>query len=301
MSGTRVLITGGTGLLGKALLEATPSGWEIFATHCRNQPPVEWESRFSPLDVRQRESVESLFAKIRPDWVIHTASIGSVDEAERNPDAVFAVNVAGTRNIGTACAQTGALLVHISSNAVFDGTDPPYHEASLTRPANQYGTQKIEAEEWIRRHLSRFLIIRPILMYGWPFPGGRDNVVTRWLAHLEQGRTVPAAQDLFSMPLWVGNGAEAIWAAVSQGRQGIYHLAGADPLSLFEFAQETARAFGLEERLVLPATHAELGLPAPRPQNTSFVTTKMEQELGVRPVGVREGLSIMQKSRLLTG
>ncbi len=301
MSGPRVLITGGTGLLGKALLEAAPPSCEVRGTFHRNPPPAEWMSRFFPLDVREEPAILRLIDEFRPQAVVHTASVGSVDQAEREPDSVAAVNVGGTRHLGAACERIGATLVLISSNAVFDGTDPPYHESSLTRPANRYGAQKIEAEGWVRQHLSRFLIVRPILMYGWPFPGGRDNAVTRWLADLEQGRTIPVARDLFSMPLWVGNAAEAIWAAVSQGREGILHLAGADRLTLFEFAQKTARAFGLEESMVLPVDHADLRLPAHRPKDTSFVTTRMEQELGIRPVAVQEGLSIMQKSRLLAG
>lgn len=298
MQRLRVLITGGTGLLGKALLDAVPDDWEVWATCYRNAPPPDWRNRCYPLDVRDQAMVTDVFAQVRPEVVIHVASVGGVDEAQRDPVRVREVNVSGTKTVGDACACWNAQFVFISSNAVFDGQHPPYDEHSPVRAMNRYGEIKIEAETWVRRSgLPSTLILRPILMYGWPLPGGRDNVVTRWLRQFEAGHVVPVAQDIYSMPLYVGNCAQAIWAAVSQGRMGTYHLAGADRMSLADFAQATARAFGFDDRLVVPVPRAQLTQFAPRPSDTSFVTTKMEQELGVRPMGIAEGLALMQQLR----
>lgn len=301
MGPRRILITGGTGLLGKALLETAPAGWDLFATFHQNPPPVEWRSRFYPLDTREEAAVFDLFQALRPEVVIHAASVGNVDEAEQNPQRVREVNVLGTQNVGRACLRVGALLVFISSNAVFDGKHPPYREEDPVHAANRYGELKIEAERWILGSGFPSLILRPILMYGWPFPGGRDNVVTRWLAQWEQGRPVEVASDIASKPLFAGNAAEAIRVAVRQQRTGIFHLAGADRLSLDAFARETVRLFGLQDRLVIPVLSRELSLPAPRPRDTSFDTTKMERELGVRPIRIREGLSAMLRTRAFVG
>lgn len=293
----RVLITGGTGLLGKHLIETAPHGWETFATFRTRQPPDGWQRFFVPLDVRDGAAVERLFDERRPEVVIHTASIGGVDEAERDPQGVYEVNVRGTQHVGRACARVGATLVLISSNAVFDGRHPPYDEEAPLCAVNRYGVQKIEAEEWIRRHLSLSAIVRPILMYGWPLPGGRTNVVTRWLAQLEEGRPVDVDEEITTQPLWAGTCAQAVWAVVLRERAGTYHVAGADRLSLLEVARFVARVFGHDERLVQPASKAFLSRFAPRPCDTSFVTVKMERELGVRPIGIQEGLRILQQTR----
>lgn len=295
----RVLITGGTGLLGKALLETAPAGFEVLATFHRNPPPVEWRGRFFPLDVTSEASVAHVVAAMHPDVVIHAASLGSVDQAEREPALVRRVNVEGTQAIGRSCARCNARLVFISSNAVFDGAHPPYAEDSPVRAVNRYGALKIEAEAWVRASGLPHVIIRPILMYGWPFPGGRENVVTRWLAHWEAGQGTEVAQDIYSMPLFADNCAEAIWAAVREERRGTYHVAGANRVSLAAFAKETACVFGHDERLVIPVASAQLSGFAPRPSDTSFVTTKMERELGVRPIGIAEGLAILVKTRAL--
>jgi len=299
MKSYRVLITGGTGLLGKTLLETAPAGWEVFATYYRNRPPLEWSARFYPLDVRDEHSISSLFDALRPEVVIHTASIGSVDEAERNPFPVHQVNVGGTKSIAGACGRRGAFLVHLSTNAVFDGKNPPYAEESPLVAANRYGALKIEAEDWVRRSGAPVLIIRPILMYGWPLPGGRDNVVVRWLTCLEKGETVEVTEAIFSMPLWAADCAEVIWRALEGKKTGTYHVAGADRISLATFAKITARVFSCAERLVVPVPNSRFSVLAPRPMDTSFVTTKMERELGVRPLGVVAGLTRMQRTRSL--
>jgi len=284
--------------LGKTLLETAPANWEAWATFYRNEPPLAWRSRFYPLDVSGQAMVTDVVARVHPDVVIHVASVGGVDEAQRDPVRVREVNVNGTQVVGRACARRGVRFVFISSNAVFDGQHPPYTEDAPLHAVNQYGVLKIEAETWIRQGgVPSPLIIRPILMYGWPLAGGRDNVVTRWLSRLERGQSVEVAEDVYSMPLYVDNCAEAIWSAVQQRRVGTYHLAGADRVSLVEFARATARLFDCDEQLVMSVPSAHFTTLAPRPLDTSFVTVKMERELGVRPLGILEGLRIMQRAR----
>ena len=297
----RILITGGTGLLGKALLETAPKDCELSATCHRNRPPTEWREIFHIVDVRDREQVERLIMSLHPQVVIHAASMGSVDEAEQNPEQVFEVNVGGTQAVGRACGRVGALCVFISSNAVFDGLQPPYAEEAPLRAVNRYGQIKIAAETWLRESGLPYVIVRPLLIYGWPFPGGRGNVVTRWVDEMEQGRSVTVADDIYSRPLPATNAADGIWAAVARQQTAVYHLAGANRVSLVEFARETARVFGCDERLIIPISRDRMTQFAPRPRDTSFITTKMEQELGVRPIEIREGLVAMQRARTLVG
>lgn len=298
MSGRRALITGGTGLLGNALLERAPAGWTVFATSHRRSPPADRQDRFLPLELCEAASLQQVFETVRPSVVIHTASSGSVDEAERDPAGVGAVNVSGTQAVGRSCARWNSRFVFISSNAVFDGRHPPYDEEAPLQSVNRYGALKIEAERWIWQNgPPDALVIRPLLLYGWPLAGGRENVVTRWLQRLEAGQSVEAAQDIYSMPLYVGQCAQAIWAAVVGDQSGIYHLAGADRVNLADFARATARAFDVEERLVVPVPSRRFVGLALRPADTSFVTTKMERELDVRPMGIAEGLAIMKRLR----
>ena len=298
MNSPRILITGGTGLLGKTLLETAPGGWQIWGTCHRNQPPQEWEDRFFRLDMLDGKSIADLIGSLHPDVVIHTACVGSVDFAEQNPELVRKINVEGLKQVARACHSRGSFLVLISSNAVFDGNSPPYSEESRTTSVNRYGQIKIEAENWLRSSDLRHLIVRPILLYGWPLPGGRQNAVTRWLAQLEKNETIEAATDITTMPLFASNCTETIWNGIQRKRDGIVHVAGADRLTLYDFARETARLFCYNERLILPVRSSQMAGFAPRPKDTSFVTQRMQLEFGIRPMGVTEGLTQMLQSRI---
>lgn len=293
----RVLITGGTGLLGKSLLESDPSGWEILATRHTNRPPAEWAGSFHPLDVRDADAVGRLLRELQPDAVIHTASIGSVDEAERDPVGARAVNVEGTRNVAQACKRQKAFLVQISSNAVFDGLNPPYSEESPTGPANLYGRIKLEAEAAVREAGGPHLIVRPILMYGWPWPDGRGNIVTRWLEALEAGHPVPVDDRIFSMPLSVEDCAKTIRTALEKKMTGTLHVAGPERLSLVEFSKAVARIFGYPQTSIEPIPAEVLARLAPRPKDTSFLTRRLSEELGIRPMDVEKGLTRMKERR----
>jgi len=285
--------------LGKALLESVPAGVQALATCHRLAPPKEWKSRFRQMDVREESAVEELLTQTHARTVIHTASIGGVEEAERDPDAVRLVNVRGTEAVLRACRKTGATLVYISSNAVFDGSSPPYREDSPLRAVNRYGQIKIEAERLVGASGVPHLIVRPILMYGWPLEGGRENAVTRWLKSLEQGKPVEAAEDIASMPLWVGDCARTIWHGVLQERVGIVHVAGKERVNLARFAQEVCSVFGCDPALVRPVQSKDLAGLAPRPKDTSFVIERMRNEFGIEPAGIREGLALMRGCRTL--
>lgn len=295
----RVLITGATGLLGKYLLETAPEGVELAITCHRLAAPAGWESRCFPLKLEDSAGVIRLLDRIRPDAILHTAGVGSVEEAERNTAWVRQVNVEGTQALARWCHQAGALLVAISSNAVFDGEDPPYEEASPREPVNRYGWIKVEAEDAVRASGCRHLVVRPILLYGWPWPGGRSNVVTRWLESFESASPVQVDQEITSMPLYAQDCAKSIWEALARDLTGTLHLAGPERLTLVEFALATARAFEYPTSLVQPVPSVALSGWARRPKDTSFLTHRLSRELGIQPLRVAEGLRQMKQTRRL--
>ena len=300
MSEQTVFITGGTGLLGKALLETIPAGVRVFATYHRRLPPAAWRDFFLPLDLCQQASIDSLFEKVKPDTVIHTASIGEVDEAERHLDSVRAVNVEGTQKVLQSCRQSNACFIFISSNAVFDGTHPPYREEAPLRAVNQYGQMKIAAEQLVSASGVPHLIVRPILMYGWPLEGGRENAVTRWLTSFEKSEPVRVAEEIVTMPLWVVDCARTIWIGLLQRKEGIVHVAGADRVTMVQFAKEVCRLFNHDERLIRSVPSREFAHLAPRPRDTSFDLTRLRLEFKIEPLGIHEGLTQMCQGRAVT-
>jgi len=292
----RVLITGTAGLLGKALLETIPQGIEVFRTYFCNLPPSLSEA-YKFMDVRDGVQIVQAFDWAMPDIVIHAAALGSVDYCEHHRQEAWEVNVGGVQKVGCMCQRYGAKMIFISSNAVFDGKNPLYTEEAPTGSVNSYGQLKIEAERWLQSHEVEHAIVRPILMYGWHNPGERSNWVTTWVRELGQGTPVKVVDDIYSKPLFAKSCAEAIWVIILQDKSGVYHVAGADRVTLYDFALKTAGVFGLDEMLIEPVASSFFPGIALRPRDTSYDTAKMEHGLGVKPISVIEGLTRMKAER----
>lgn len=294
----KVLITGGTGLLGKALIEGAGTDVEIVATYVGDyKMRDDGGSRYRQFDVRDVIGYSDLFKKFEPDVTIHTAGIGSPDYAEVNRDAVLDVNYNGTRNIIQLCEKFGSKFMYISSNGIYDGDNAPYSEEDAAKPVNYYGSVKLMGEEITRRAKVPFAIIRPILMYGWPFPWERGNIVTLAISKLAQGEIFHAYDDVYTNPLFNRGCAEAIWHVVNDDKFGEFNIAGADRINIYGLLVKAAEVFGLNKDAVIPVQQGYFNELARRPRDTSFKTDKMEKVLGLKPIGLEEGLTAMKENR----
>jgi dTDP-4-dehydrorhamnose reductase len=294
----RVLITGGTGLLGVAIQQSASEDIQGFSIYFPERAlPKALPFSLRTADVTDRTQMQSVFEWAKPDVVIHTAAIGSVDFAERNREQTRKVNVGGTEVVAALCQIFKSRLIYISSNAVFDGRAPFYSETAPVNPINYYGQLKVEAENIVRESSIPWAIVRPILMYGWPYQGERDNPVVWWVRSLENGKPIKVVDNVFNKPLPAWSCAEVVWEVIRQNRIGIYHAAGKDHLSLYQFALNVAEVFDLDARLITSVPDSFFPEIAPRPRDTSFNTAKMENELGVKAIGFTEGLLRMKSER----
>ena len=292
--GKTVLVTGGTGLLGKGLEETMPSGWRVVSLHQRAYKVTGSKATHLILDIRDKRAVDRLFARRRFDAVVHAAGIASVDYVENHYAESLESNIVGTLNVTSAARRADTHLIYVSTNAVFDGKKAPYRETDPVHPINQYGRLKVECERLVQETLQRWTIVRPILMYGWNHAVTRPNPATWIYEKLLKGETVSMVTDVHENPLYNISCGHALWAAIAKRPSGIFHLAGRDEVDRYQFALAVAAAFGLDAALVKPVTSKAFPGIAPRPKNTTFVTTRMARELGVRPMGVREGLEAMK-------
>jgi dTDP-4-dehydrorhamnose reductase len=290
----RVLITGGTGLLGKALFQTKPQKYSALGVHLRK---IRWRSNAVEnvqLDIRNKMCVEQLFKRQKFDVVIHAAGIASVDYVKNNYSESLESNIVGTLNISSACRKNGSYLIYISSNAVFDGSSPPYDEISIPKPINEYGEIKLECERLIEKTLPFYCIIRPILMYGWNHPEGRSNPVTWLIKQLIEGKNVKLVNDVYENPIYNIDCARAIWQAIHLKARGKIHLAGPEVVNRYQLGVATAECFGLNSRLISPVKSNYFSYLAPRPKSSSFSISKMSKLLGIKPLSIQNGLLAMK-------
>jgi len=288
----RVLVTGGSSLLGRYLQATQPDGVDAVYTWCNTIQP--WCTH--KLDVRKlKRDVRYVFGKVKPQAVIHMGSWGSVDDCQRDYQPAWVVNVEGTRNILKAAEDYEAQVLLTSTNAVFCGQHPPYDEESEREPINSYGKMRRVAEDAVKRYRYKWQIARLFLLYGWEPTGARDNWASKAVRRLQNGGRLRMADDVYYMPSYAGDVARALWALLGQG-QGVYHVAGDDRVTLHQFVLSVAETWKLDPSLVEPVPFADLAKEfklAPRPADTTYDLHKAHYfGLGCR--GIEAGLAAMR-------
>lgn len=186
--------------------------------------------------------------------MIHCAAYTDVDGCTRNPEIAYRVNSLGTQNVTLACAESGATMVHISTNEVFSGKlADGYEEWMPLNPRNIYGKSKAAAEEHVRAILRRFYIVRP----AWLFAPGGHNFIHAILDQAQKNGQISVVTDEIGNPTYSEDLAEAIAKLIQTEQFGIYHLVNSGSCSRYEFAQEILRQTGLENTTLKPILRSE--------------------------------------------
>jgi dTDP-4-dehydrorhamnose reductase len=235
--------------------------------------------RRADLDLTNPDSIESA---IPPDCrlVINCAAFTDVDGAEKNEPVATAVNGTGVGALAAACARRGALLVHYSTDYVFDGQGThPYPTDAPRNPIGAYGRSKAVGEELIERSTCPHLIIRTSWLYA---PWGK-NFVRTIASFAQQNKPLKIVNDQRGRPTSSEHLAAATLALLELNAHGTYHVTdGGDPCTWFDFAVEIARLVN-PDCSVKPIATAELGRPAKRPAYSVLDLSKTESLLGPMP------------------
>ena len=275
----RVLVTGGSGLLGGKLVRVLAErGFEVVATYNRHQPfPLEGV-RWVRLDVTDTLRLEDLILKERPGAVVHAAAFTDVDGCERDKAGAWRVNVEATRRVVRASRVVNAYLIYVSTDYVFDGEKGLYVEEDLPNPINYYGFTKLVGEELVKSSDLLYTVVRPSNIFG--IGGGKKGFAEYVVERLSRGEGVSALTDQYLSPTYNGFLAEGIARLLEVRPMGVLHMAG-ERLSRYEFAVRIARRLGVDESLVKPvAMNGITGWVARRPRDSSLDCSRARRLLG---------------------
>jgi dTDP-4-dehydrorhamnose reductase len=214
------------------------------------------------LDVTDAGAVERALADVRPEAVVNCAAYTDVDGAESDQDAALAVNGTGAGNVAAAAQRVGALIVHVSTDYVFDGSKrEPWLESDPVAPLGAYGATKLAGEVAVAAANPAHAIVRT----AWLFGAGGRNFVDTMLALGADRDEVSVVTDQIGCPTWTGHLAGALVELAERPQDtGIHHIAGAGACSWNELAVEVFDRAAIDCR-VLPTTTAAFPRPAPRP------------------------------------
>jgi dTDP-4-dehydrorhamnose reductase len=289
----RVLVTGASGLLG-ANLALTASGHEVIAAS-HAHPVGAGEIRGLQADLSVPGVAREVVDEIRPDWVVHCAAATDVDACEADPQTAQRLNVEMARRVAEAARAAGARLVHVSTDAVFDGLRGAYVEEDPARPVNVYARSKRAGEVAVAEACPEALIVRTNI-YGWNAQP-KDSLAEWFIRRLEARQECHGFADVFVSPILATDLAAMLLRMLQAGLSGLYHVAGAECVSKHAFGIHVAGAFGLDAGLIRPASVDEAGLRAPRPKKLCLRCDRASRALGMRMPGLEEGLTRFRMQR----
>ncbi|XP_065182046.1 methionine adenosyltransferase 2 subunit beta-like [Sycon ciliatum] len=289
----RVLVTGGSGLLGRQVVSE-------FAAHAWTVTGLAF-SRISgdlrKVDLRDLAAVQAVLADAKPEVVVHAAAERRPDVVEKQADATEALNVTATRQLASECASRGIYLVYISTDYVFDGTQPPYHCDAKPNPLNSYGRSKLAGEEAVRETANlRGCILRVPVLYGTvetldesavtvllktvlsKKDGSKVNhVQRRYPTHVNDVAVVcrNLADRSLAGPGGSSAGGEEAAPSGSTATLHTYHWAGNEMLTKYDMAIAMADEFGLETGHLVADTAADTSA-VPRPHDCQLDCSAIE-------------------------
>ncbi|SAK69530.1 dTDP-4-dehydrorhamnose reductase [Caballeronia ptereochthonis] len=290
-AGRTILVTGVSGQVGFELRRAL-QGLGRIVTVDR-----------AALDLADPASIRACVGSVRPDVIVNPAAYTAVDQAEREADAARAINVVAPAVLAEEAKRLGALLVHYSTDYVFDGTKADaYREDDATNPQNVYGATKLEGEQAIAASGASHLVFRTSWVYG---TRGRNFLLTMLKLARERDELRIVA-DQIGAPTWSatiaaltasviaqGVGSEDGLAAWARRKSGIYHLSASGSTSWAGFAEAIFAEARLEHPpRVVPIPASEYPVPARRPANSRLDVSKLAREFGLVAPDWREALSL---------
>ncbi|MDE7187937.1 MAG: dTDP-4-dehydrorhamnose reductase [Lachnospiraceae bacterium] len=246
----KIIVTGANGQLGRAvnLQYADSTEYELINTDVEE------------MDITSIDKVMEFVRDVRPYAVINCAAYTAVDACEKEEDLAFRINALGARNLSIAAGETGAKLMHVSTDYVFDGNGSrPYRETDPTGPQGAYGRTKLAGENFVREFCSRHYIIRTAWLYG-----DGKNFVKTMLRLSETNDKVRVVMDQVGSPTSAGELAKAIAYLLPTENYGLFHGTCEGDCSWAEFTKEIFRLAG-KNTVVEAITSEEYGAAAKRP------------------------------------
>ena len=273
-----VLVTGANGQLGQSLQFIAKNYPELHFVFCSS----------SDLDITNLESCQAVFFKIKPNYCINAAAYTAVDKAESEPEKANLINVIGPKNLAVVCKEFSSVLLHISTDFVFDGSkNIPYNETDIPNPTGVYGQTKLDGEKAIQAVFENYYIIRT----SWVYSQFGNNFMKTMLRLASERDTISVVNDQIGTPTNAVDLAECLVKIIchtelvevqqpTTDNFGVYNFSNEGQCSWYDFAKEIFKINKIEIDLK-PIPTSSFPTPAKRPKYSVLDKTKIKNTFWV--------------------
>ena len=273
-----VLVTGANGQLGQSLQFIAKNYPELHFVFCSS----------SDLDITNLESCQAVFLKIKPNYCINAAAYTAVDKAESEPEKAYLINVIGARNVAEVCKKQNTILLHISTDFVFDGNaTKPYSENDIPNPTGVYGQTKLEGEKAIQTTFENYYIIRT----SWVYSQFGNNFIKTMLRLASERDSISVVNDQIGTPTNAIDLAECLVKIIchtelvevqqpTTDNFGVYNFSNEGQCSWYDFAKEICKINNIKIDLK-PIPTSSFPTPAKRPKYSVLDKTKIKSTFWV--------------------
>lgn len=271
----KFLITGSNGQLAREIIRILAA-----ANHEVVAPPEE------SLDISEPNAIHEAITQNKPEAIVNCAAYNFVDKAEEDFDAACRVNAIGARNLAVECEEHNALLVHFSTDYVFDGSKEDFYtEEDEPNPLNNYGKSKLLGERFVMEEANNFLLLR----LSWVFGEGRQNFFYNLLKWAEKNQVLKVVCDETSVPTYTEDIGKVTMLAVAKRLRGIFHLTNSGYATRYEVARYFFEKLG-EDKLILPVTSNYFPTVAKRPPFSAMSNRRISEALNLSIPNWRNGI-----------
>ena len=281
-----VLVTGANGQLGQAIQSVVGNFPSIDFVFCSS----------SELNITDKNNCESIFEKHKPQFCINAAAYTAVDKAESEPEKAFVINVTGAQNLAEVCKTHDTILLHVSTDFVFDGlATQPYSEEDVPNPTGVYGVTKLQGEQAIQNTWEKHFIIRT----SWVYSQFANNFMKTMLRLASERDSISVVSDQIGTPTNAVDLAECLLAIIStqhptpktQHLYGIYNFSNEGQCSWYDFAKEIFKVNNISINLQ-PIPTTAYPTPAKRPAYSVLDKSKIKSVFGIEIKNWKESLKI---------
>lgn len=291
-AGRGALVVGSTGLIGSALMRVLPAMFQPVWGTVRGGPGGQQITLDLAQPVLAEQSERQAFTDVTRNLrcAFLCSAISRFSDCASNPGHSFKVNVTHTLELSEILLQHGVTVIHLSSNAIFDGKRAYCDENASPNPITEYGRQKAAAEVGLKALLTDcelgrgdVKIIRLTKVLSSKLP-----LISNWIRRLKSGQSITAFSDLIFAPVSLRYAAAALMGVAANGKSTIHHVSGGADISYFDFARKLAEHLGVNSDLVHANCIANLATSASAPRHSALGMSATTQSTGVEPQGLDE-------------